>query len=176
MALKFLSKKRWHTRRLENIRKVAEAEAQQAEEQTRMSELRREREEERAMEQLRRLQEASGRIPKEQPRLEFIYKTPVAKKPTEEEVVTREEILAQQRADAVMRSNPASECVSRQMPGVKWLDGTKPNRGDEEIRMREDPMTAIMAKRQRDRKEAEDRRELLRQLQDQRGKTSRPRS
>jgi hypothetical protein len=166
MALKFLSKKRWHTRRLENIRKVAEAEAKQAEEQTRMAELRREREEERALEQLRRLQEASGQIPKQQPRLEFIYKTPAIKKPSEEETVSREDILAQQRTDAVMRSNAASECVSRQMPGVKWLDGTKPNRGDDEIRMREDPMTAIMAKRQRERKEADERKELLRKLQE----------
>jgi hypothetical protein len=166
MALKFLSKKRWHVRRMENIRKVAEAEAKQVEEQSRMAELRREREEERELEAIRRLQEASGRIPKQRPRLEFIYKTPVVKKTSEEEVVTREAILANRRPDSIMHSAAAAEIAATALPGVKWCDALKQNKGEDDLRMREDPMAAIVAKRQHERQEAEERRELLRRLQE----------
>jgi hypothetical protein len=169
MALKFLSKKRWHVRRLENIRKVAEAEAKQAEEQSRIAELRREREEERELEAIRRLQEASGRIPKQNPRLEFIYKTPVIKKPSEEAVITREQILANRRPDSIMQSSAATEVAVSAVPGVKWFEGMKQNKGEEEIKMREDPMTAILAKRHSEQKESEERQELLRRLQQESG-------
>jgi hypothetical protein len=47
---------------------------------------------------------------------------------------------------------------------VKWIDGLRQNREDG-IRMREAPVTAIAAKHQRENQEAEERRELLRQLQ-----------
>jgi hypothetical protein len=168
MSLQFLSKKRWHVRRLENIRKVAAAEAKQAEEQSRMAELRREREEERELESIRRLQEASGRIPKQRPRLEFLYKTPVIKKSSEEAALTREEILANRRPDEIMRSAATAEMAAAAAPGVKWIDALRQNRGEDGVRMREDPMTAIAAKRQREKQEAEERRELLRQLQTER--------
>ena len=158
MSLKFLSKKKWHVRRLENIRKVAQAEAKQAEEQTRMAELRREREEEREMEAIRRIQEASGQIPVQQRRLEFLYKEPPVPKKNEEEVVTTEEVL---RPSNLERNEM---CLRQQVPGVKWLSENKKNKGDEEVRSREDPITAIKAKRERDKQEAEERRALLEKL------------
>jgi hypothetical protein len=166
MALKFLSKKRWHVRRVENIRKVAEAEAKHAEEQTRMAELRREREEEREMEDIRRIQEASGRIPKHQQRVEFLYKTPVVRKQSEEDIITREEILANRRSDSVMQSEALVECQRQEVPGVKWLDGLKAAKGDGDLRVQEDPMTAILARRQREKQEAEERKAFLKKLQD----------
>jgi hypothetical protein len=169
MALKFLSKKRWHVRRLENIKKVAEAEAKQAEEQSRMAELRRELEEEREMEAIRRLQEASGRIPKQKPRLEFLYKTPTIRKPTEEEMPTREDILAGRRRDAIMQSDAVTEGTGTAVPGVKWVDALRQLKGEDDIRTREDPMTAIVAKRQIEKQGAEQRRELLMKLQEDDG-------
>ena len=158
MSLKFLSKKKWHVRRLENIKKVAEAEAKQAEEQTRMAELRREREEEREMEAIRRIQEASGQIPVQQRRLEFLYKEPNIPKKNEEEVVTPEEVL---RPNNLERNEM---CLKQDLPGVKWLHEGKQNKGDEEVRSREDPLTAIRARREREKQEAEQRKTLLAKL------------
>ena len=164
MALKFLTKKKWHVRRLENIRKYAEAEAKQAEEQTRMAELRREREEEREFENIRRIQEASGRIPKQQPRLEFIYKAPSIKKQTEEEIVTAEQILAEKRTDSILFNKLDKKTVELQVPGVKWLRDMERGKNEVNLKLREDPMTSIMAKRKKMKKEQEEHEEMLRQL------------
>lgn len=158
MALRFLSKKRWHVRRLENIRKVAEAEAKQAEEQTRMAELRREREEERELEAIRKIQEASGQIPAQQPRLEFMFKEPPVPRKNEEDVVAPEEVL---RPGNVEKN---AICVAQKLPGVKWLNEGEHKKGEDEMRAREDPVTAILDRRRRERQEAEERRILLERL------------
>ena len=158
MSLRFLSKKRWHVRRQENIRKVAEAEAKHAEEQTRMAELRREREEERELEAIRRLQEASGQIPTQQPRLEFMFKEPPVPRKTEEDVVTPEEVL---KPGNVERN---AICVAQKLPGVKWLAEGERRRGDDDMRAREDPVTVILERRRKERMEAEERRMLLERL------------
>ncbi|KAH0795322.1 pre-mRNA-splicing factor CWC25 [Histomonas meleagridis] len=161
MALKFLSKKKWHVRRIENIRKVAEAEKKYSQEQTRMAELRREREEERELENIRKIQEASGRIPKQQPRLEFLYKTPVIKRREEEEIVKTEDILAGRRPDSIMLNPDQAELRKYGIPGVKLLTEFKHLKGDEDIKTREDPLTAIIAKRKKEKEEAEALQNLL---------------
>lgn len=165
MALKFLSKKKWHVRRLENIRKVAEAEAKLAEEQTRMAELRREREEEREFENIRKIQEASGRIPKQQPRLEFLYKTPPVKKQSEEDIITSKDILAGRRPDSILFNKLDKKRVEYGLPGVKWVYSLQPGKSDSNLKLREDPITGIIAKRKKARQEQEERENMLKKLQ-----------
>lgn len=158
MSMKFLSKKRWHVRRLENIKKVADAEAKMAEEQTRMAELRKEREEERELEAIRMMQEASGQVPKRQERLEFLYKAPPVPKKMEEEVVSSEAVLKNEEIDA-------KDVEARsQLPGGKWIGQRQRAKGDEGVQSREDPMTAIVVRRTRMTQEAEERRALLEKL------------
>lgn len=166
MALKFLSKKRWHVRKLDNIRKVAEAEMKSREEQTRLAEMRREREEEKDLEALRQLQIASGRIPKEKPRLEWLYKAPPIKKREDEETISREDILANLRSDEVMQAEQEKELKSQQLPGVKFLTEIAPKKGDEEIIIREDPLTAILARKQKEQDEEAERLALLKKAEE----------
>lgn len=168
MSLKFLSKKRWHVRRIENVRKVAEAEAKLSDEQTRMAELRREREEERELENIRKIQEASGRIPKQQPQLEFLYKTPPVRKRDEENIVTTEDILKGRRPDQIMIYKDDAIIKSQCIPGVKFIQKDRQFKGDEDIIMREDPLTAILAKRKKEKKEEEEKKELLSKLEESR--------
>lgn len=166
MALKFLSKKKWHVRRLENIRKVAEAEAKLAEEQTRMAELRREREEEREIENIRKIQEASGRIPKQQPRLEFLYKTPPVKKQSEEDVITAADILQGRRPDSILFNKLDKKRVELGLPGVKYVYSLELGKSDSNLKMREDPITGIIAKRKKMKQEQEEREAMLRKIQE----------
>lgn len=85
MSLKFLSKKKWHVKRLENIKKVAEAELKYKEEQTKILELQHEKEEERELEILRQIQIASGQIEPPKQRVEWLYKEPALKNINEEQ-------------------------------------------------------------------------------------------
>lgn len=168
MALKFLSKKRWHVRRIENVRKVAEAEAKLSDEQTRMAELRREREEERELENIRKIQEASGRIPKQQPQLEFLYKTPPVRKKDEESVRTTEDILRGRRPDQIMIYKDDAQIKKERLPGVKFMQKDRQFKGDEDIISREDPLTAIMAERRRAQQAAAEQQALQSRLEEER--------
>ncbi|EAX91267.1 1300013D05Rik protein, putative [Trichomonas vaginalis G3] len=150
MSMKFLSKKRFHPRRLDNIRKVAEAEAKYKEEQTRMAELRREREEEKDLEELRKAQEASGRIEKTTRRLEWIYKAPIIQKKgdeDEEDEVRVNPLLEKQRPDAILQEKRHAQMTQNNLPGAKFLMAVNEYKGDKDMKLREDPFTAIFNKK-----------------------------
>ena len=171
MALKFLNTKRWHVRKIANIRKVAIAERKYKEEQTRMAELRREYEEERDLEALRALQEASGRVPTHKTRVEWLYKAPpIKKQEDEEEHITDQDALDDLRAmmpENILNNDLQNSVVRNNLPGVKWLSSVYPAQHDEDIKVREDPMTGIIAERRKQREKEEQERKFLEELEKQ---------
>jgi hypothetical protein len=65
-----------------------------------------------------------------------------------------------------MQSDAITEATGTAVTGVKWVDRLQQLKGQDNIRTREDPMIAIVAKRQAEEHEAEQRRERLRKLQE----------
>lgn len=154
MSMKFISHKTWHPRRLDNIRKVAIAEAKYNEEQTKMAELRREREEEKDLEELRKANEAAGRIEKAPRRVNWIYEALIVQKKGDEDEEPEEErvnpLKFQQRPDAIMQDKVHAQMTQTNAPGSKFLGAVKESKGDKEMKMREDPFTAIFNKRKQE--------------------------
>ena len=147
MAMKFLSKKSFHVRRLDNIAKVARAEEKMREEQTKMAELRREREEEKDLEDFRRAQEAAGRIDKAPHRVEWLYKAPQLAKNDDDPLDDAKEKARMDYEslppEAKLAYPKLDEIEKNQLPGSKFLVSTKYGVGDSEMKKREDPFTEI---------------------------------
>ena len=151
MAMKFLSKKSFHVRRLDNIAKVARAEEKMREEQTKMAELRREIEEEKDLEDFRRAQEAAGRIDKAPHRVEWLYKTPQLAKNDDNPIDDAKEKAKMDYEslppEAKLAYPKLEEIEKNQLPGSKFLVTSKFGVGDDEMKKREDPFTAIFNKK-----------------------------
>ena len=170
MAMKFLSKKRFHVRRLENIARVAKAQAMQKEELTRMAELRREREEERDLEELRKAQEASGKVEKASKRLEWMYKTPQMRKDDETIDDAKERAKADYEAlpDEAKLAFPKLDAIqSYKLPGSHFLTNYKPSLGERDIKMREDPFTQIFNKKREEEERRKHEEKLIREAEEQ---------
>ncbi|CAL9090893.1 unnamed protein product [Musa hybrid cultivar] len=77
MALKFLNKKGWHTRSLQNIENVWKAEQKHEAEQRKLEELRKQIQDEREKSEFRLLQEQADLVPRQE-RLDFLYESGLA--------------------------------------------------------------------------------------------------
>lgn len=153
MSHKFLNTKKFHPRRLDNIRKVAAAEAKYNQEKTAIAELLREREEEKNLEALRNLQIQSGRIQPCKKRVEFIYKAPLINKKgsgteEEEEIDKKEEINEKTKPDKEMFKVKVSyqdELTSGKLIGALFAE--KSSNIDHDCIARMDPLTLYFQQR-----------------------------
>ena len=169
MAMKFLSKKSFHVRRLDNIAKVARAEEKMREEQTKMAELRREREEEMDLEELRRAQEASGRVDKAPVRVEWMYKAPQLVKKDDDPLDDAKEKARMNYEslppEAKLSYPKHDEIVKSEVPGSKFLTTNKFGAGDIEMKKREDPFTLIINKKKEAQLKKQREQELIEKVQ-----------
>lgn len=143
-ALKFLSKKSWHTGLIKNNEKVWLREKADAEEKKRVAELQKQLEEERRVEEIQRLEIESGRLDpsevKRRQRIEWMYEdvenahTRIAK---EKKAKEQEEMLLGKKA------------ASLPSGGSKDKDPEKLRLTDAENKLREDPLFAIEQERRK---------------------------
>ncbi len=142
-ALKFLSKKSWHTGLIKNNEKVWLREQADAEEKKRVAELQKQLDEERRVEEIQRLEIESGRLDpaevKRRQRIEWMYEdvenahTRIAK---EKKAKEQEEMLLGKKAATLPN-------------GAKEKDPEKLRLIDAENKLREDPLFAIEQERRR---------------------------
>ena len=170
MALKFLSHKRFHPRKLCNIKAVAQAERKVKQETTRMIELRREMAEEKDLENLRNLQIASGRIPNVSSRLEWMYKPPpIPQKEEEPEEPPLEHVFPSDLPrDSILNNPIPPKLQTGEFPGIKWANSDTPSKLDRDIKIREDPRTAILNNRAQKQAEQKKRIEFLKRMEEER--------
>ena len=170
MALKFLSHKRFHPRKLCNIKAVAFAESKLKQETTRLYELRREMAEEKDLENLRNIQIASGRIPDRPTRVEWMYKQPpIPQKEDEQEEPPPEHVYPSDLPRDSILNNPIPlKLQTGEFPGIKWASSDVPQKLDRGIKIREDPKTAIINQRVKKQAEQKKRLEFLKRLEEER--------
>lgn len=149
MALKFLSKKRFHPRKVCNILKVVEAETVYKEEMSRMSELRREREEERNTQLLTEQMINCGLIPKVKPRVEFLYKAPIIINKEEDDVDPVQEKYEKLPETHKLVDSFGRAVNENKLAGSKFVASVKPSKGDQSLMLMSDPATAIYANKER---------------------------
>ncbi len=142
-ALKFLSKKSWHTGLIKNNEKVWLREQAEAKEKQRVAELQKQLEEERRLEEIQRLEIESGRLDpvevKRRQRIEWMYEdgpTAHSKAAKEQEARDQEDALLGKKS-AKISSTPREK------------DPEKARLVDVENKLREDPMLLIERERRR---------------------------
>lgn len=142
-ALKFLSKKSWHTGLIKNNEKVWLREQADAKEKQRVAELQKQLEEERRLEEIQKLEIESGRLNpvevKRRQRIEWMYEdgpTAHSKAAKEQEAREQEEALLGKKS-AKLPSGPREK------------DPDKARLVDVESKLREDPMLQIEQERRR---------------------------
>lgn len=142
-ALKFLSKKSWHTGLIKNNEKVWLREQAEAKEKQRVAELQKQLEEERRLEEIQRLEIESGRLDpaevKRRQRIEWMYEDG----PTAHSKAAKEQ-AAREQEDTLLGKKSAT------LPtGPREKDPEKARLVDVEAKLREDPMLQIEQERRR---------------------------